>query len=312
MIGHNVLEVIAGTPNCRAVQIVDKLDMDAEEVLASIKALIQVGDVESSEGKAPNGLPCTVYNVSERFKATATYASLVAKSTAANFAAPGLNRVERAIEWVRQHGTATSAELHAVMGLDDNEAPSKVLTSALTTKRLVKDGKNWTLGPGPGGEVSAPSPACAPKVDVVVTPRFLPPAPSAPPAEAFADQPQSAASRVFADMAADPAPKVTRVRNAKPREKGEEPAPPVIVEPVQPARPAVPAVELDQIVVALHPSIESQPDPAPEPVYRCALWSDGVLEVQRNGLTVAEMPQAAAESLASFLASLAASTKEAA
>jgi hypothetical protein len=42
------------------------------------------------------------------------------------------------------------------------------------------------------------------------------------------------------------------------------------------------------------------------PVYRCALWSDGILEVRRDGQTVAEMEQGAGESLAAFLCRLAA------
>jgi hypothetical protein len=39
--------------------------------------------------------------------------------------------------------------------------------------------------------------------------------------------------------------------------------------------------------------------------YRCALWSDDVLEVQRDGVTVAELPKAAGETLAAFLGRLA-------
>lgn len=319
MIGQNILEIIAGIPDCRAVQIVDKLDIDAEEVLSQVKALIHVGDVVSSEGRAPNGLPCTVYNVSDAFKETAAYAPLAAKATAKAFAAPGLNRIERAIEWVRQHGSATSAELHAVMGLDDTEAPSKVLASAITTRRLVKDGKSWTLGPGPGGTVTAPSPVCAPKVEVVETPRFLPPAAPAAPAVSrltcAPDAADSAASRVFGDMVKKPkvpeAPKdtkVTRVRGGKAKHQPAlPPAAPPIVEPAPPKVDAAPSP--DKVVVSLRPGTEQQVEQSP--VYRCALWSDGMLEVQRDGLTVAEMPQAAAEEMASFLARLA-GAKEAA
>jgi len=332
MIGQNVLEVIAGTPDCRAVQIVDRLDIDAEEVLASVKALIQVGDIVSSEGRGPNGLACTVYTLSDAFKASPAYAPLAAKAAAKAFAAPGMNRVERAIEWVRQHGTATSAELHAVMGLRDDEAPSKVLSSAVTTKRLVKEGKNWTLGPGPDGEVSAPASTCMPKRDINQIPCFLqqvelaqPPAAAAPPAPTSASQPapepelaldaalSEPAKRIFAELAGTVAPPVvpppapkpakaaTRVRSERPKAKQQPEAP--IVAPAA-AAPETPAP--DTVIVALR-SLPEQP----APVYRCALWSDGMLEVQRDGQTVAQMPQAAGESLASFLARLA-GAKEAA
>lgn len=43
----------------------------------------------------------------------------------------------------------------------------------------------------------------------------------------------------------------------------------------------------------------------PKASYRCALWSDDVLEVQKDGVTVAELPKAAGESLAAFLGRLA-------
>jgi hypothetical protein len=42
-----------------------------------------------------------------------------------------------------------------------------------------------------------------------------------------------------------------------------------------------------------------------DPVYRCCLWSDGILEVQKDGKTVAALEQAAGESLRCFLGRLA-------
>jgi hypothetical protein len=59
---------------------------------------------------------------------------------------PGLPAVDRAIAFVRTRGTATSAELHAVMDLPPDELPSTHLVDALEDGRLVKDGKHWTLG----------------------------------------------------------------------------------------------------------------------------------------------------------------------
>lgn len=54
-------------------------------------------------------------------------------------------RIERAIALVAEHGEITSGQLHAMMGLAEDETPSEVLAEALEYGRLVKDGKFWTL-----------------------------------------------------------------------------------------------------------------------------------------------------------------------
>jgi hypothetical protein len=59
---------------------------------------------------------------------------------------PGLPAVDRAIEFVRTRSRATSAELHIVMDLPEDDVPSYHLSDALEDGRLVKDGKFWTLG----------------------------------------------------------------------------------------------------------------------------------------------------------------------
>lgn len=59
---------------------------------------------------------------------------------------PGLPAVERAIEFVRTRGTATSSELHMVMELDPDDLPSEHLADELERGVLVKEGKEWTLG----------------------------------------------------------------------------------------------------------------------------------------------------------------------
>jgi pyruvate dehydrogenase E2 component (dihydrolipoamide acetyltransferase) len=47
-------------------------------------------------------------------------------------------------------------------------------------------------------------------------------------------------------------------------------------------------------------AVAAPPAPA-DPIFRCGLWSDGVLELQRNGSTVAVLQQAEGEQLASFV-----------
>lgn len=240
-----ILEQIALNPNCRAVQLADWLDLDLEDVQASLAALRAVGDVAATPGTSPAGSPCQLYDLTAKFQASDKGAHLATKVSAAKFrqGRPGLSKVALAIEYVRERGVATSSELHALLALKPTEVASSYLAGALSDGRLVKDGKNWTAG------------AIKP---VASTAKSIPPAADAKPVEV----------PVFtAPPASKPAPT-------------PEPAP----------KPA-PGVEPGK------PSMGS--------TYRCALWSDGILEVQKDGETVVEMPKAAGESLAAFLGRLA-------
>jgi hypothetical protein len=59
---------------------------------------------------------------------------------------PGLPAVQRAIEFVRTRGRATSTEVHIVLGLDPDELASVHLADELERGVLVKQGNEWTLG----------------------------------------------------------------------------------------------------------------------------------------------------------------------
>jgi hypothetical protein len=97
-----------------------------------------------------------------------------------------------------------------------------------------------------------------------------------PPVVAVQKEPQPQPAAGTADGAAQPQPPVPAQAGTITR---------------QPSRPRVRAAE-------------PKADAPTLPVYRCALWSDGILEVQKDGATVAALEQAAGESLAAFLARL--------
>lgn len=242
-----ILEQIALNPNCRAVQLADWLDLDLEDVQASLAGLQAVGDVIAGAGVSPAGTPCQIYDLTDRFRASDKGTHLEVKASAAIFRQghPGLSKVALAIEYVRQRGAATSSELHALLALKPTEVASSYLSGALNDGRLVKDGKNWTAGAiKPIAKVREQTPPAAVQkpVEVPVFSALHPPVP----------QPT---------LRPAPAP-----------------------EPVKPATAATP--------------------PGATATYRCALWSDGILEVRKNGETVAELPRAAGESLAAFLGRL--------
>lgn len=168
---------------------------------------------------------------------------------------PDLTRIDRAVEFVRERGLATPAELHAVMGLAPDEYPSSVLASAMRSERLDKDGRDWILGPKERAAATEPKDGLA--SGVMLDAREVDP-PNVPgKSAAVADKPK-----------AQPQPKAAS-------------APP----PAAPA-PAAPAA-----------SIHSE--------YRWAVWSDGEVEIQCDGVRVATLPGETAKELQHFLARMA-------
>jgi hypothetical protein len=248
-----ILEKIAQHPQCRAVQLADWIDIALEDVRASLAGLIAVGDVTAEPGTSPAGHACQYYRLSDKFKASKAYKPLATKAVAADFAAAHahLNKTDRAIAFVRESGTASSYELHVVMGLKPEQHASGSLAPTLVDGRLARNGKSWTLGP-------------AAKQDARP--------------EEHTGLPCHTGGII---SAADTVELI----------KG-------MVSPERlPAAVEVPTFLLPQAPAAVQPA-------AAAPVYRCALWSDGILEVRRDGKTVAEIPQAVGESIAAFLGRL--------
>lgn len=184
-----ILEQLALHPRSRAVQLADRADMPLDDVQAALVALVAIGDVVVSNDIAPNDKPCNVYELSATFKESARGQAIVAKAAAMRFRRehPTLDDIELAVAFVHERGTATSAELHALLGLQPDQQASVFLGSAVQDQLLVKDGKNWTLGPRASLELrddakptAAPASSAAPSPAPQPVPRFLD-APAAPP-----------------------------------------------------------------------------------------------------------------------------------
>lgn len=304
MNNERTLEVIASTPRCHVTQIVDKLGMEFEDLHASLAAMEAVGDIVVEESAGTDARLGKAYSLSDKFKASEAYKRIALKADAAGFAAPGVNRIERAIAFVRERGTATSSELHALMGLQSDEYASNALASAVRTKRLVKDGKNWTIGPGPGGgaalvtaeddwEPAEPSKpvrtASAARVASFPTPAFLPKAADAGSADTAISESQGDANSIAAGVMASV---VASAMSA--------------TAPV-PARPVKPKAEPE---VAEAPA-PTEPASCSAPAIRCGLWSDGHVEIQRDGQTKALLAVEEMVYLADFWSRIANSIKEA-
>lgn len=60
---------------------------------------------------------------------------------------PTLTRTGLAVAFVEKRGSATSGELSILLNLRADQYPSVELSSAVQNGRLMRDGKDWTLGP---------------------------------------------------------------------------------------------------------------------------------------------------------------------
>jgi hypothetical protein len=309
---QQILEFIATKQPVRAVQLADKFDVDLKSASDALKSLVDVGDLTRTSGTAPNQQPAQFYSLSETFLKSkegklviariesqqsavpqppavtlplrvppptpieATIPSPVPAPTAAAAtpepsAAPpspaddaSLRRIERAIAHIREHGPTSDADIRAVLNLRADQYPSNFIGRAVKDGRLAKDGREWTLGPG------------TPPAPVVRRPAFGGP---------------------------------LGLRGATPFPVGAHDVPndawkrDNLTEEVRPHPPAAdladPAVTQEILV-----HLKQMKADLPSPVFRCGLWSDGVLELQRNGVTVAELQQDEGETVAAFMARL--------
>ncbi|MEJ7804856.1 MAG: hypothetical protein WKG03_02905 [Telluria sp.] len=287
---HQIYCAIAKTPDIRAVQICDALDVELIDVSDALKSLVSVGDVVRHTGVGPNGLPAQLYNLSADFRKSREGAALIASLPAAappvlahvtpappTAAAPPVStpvfqqevalpraatKVAQAIEHVKIHGAVSDVDMRTVMGLPRTSAPKAYLISAIKDGRIRKnDAGLWEQGDG------TPPMARAPK-------SVTNSAPKGGPATQF---PKTAQSEEVANV-------IVVGNTILVSKDHKEIAPEVLA--------AVAAVTEDKV--------KSAPPPEGSD-FRCGLWSDGVIELQRDGHSLVELTRAEGEHLATFV-----------
>jgi hypothetical protein len=276
---QQILEFIAIKQPVRAVQLSDNFDVDLKTASEALKSLVDVGDLVRVAGTAPNGQPAQVYGLSEAF----------IKS---------------------REGKVLAARLEASAA----PAPAPVTTPA----------------PAPvvaAAPVPAPAPAAPPKVspaDDTSTRRI-----ERAIAHIVATGPTSDADmRVVLNLRADQYPSGLLQRAVKDGRlakngkawalgTGVPPAPAAKRPPfggslgLPGATPTpAPSKRITEDIAMLKNestapvAASTPPSTVAPPTFRCGLWSDGVLELQRNGVTVAELEQDEGETVAVFMARL--------
>lgn len=176
--------LIQNNPGIRTMQLCDQLDEGIEDVEIALQRELNAGAIEQHDVIAPNGraaLGFTLAGVPLPAQLPAVHKNTSLKGKADNpKAAPKamtakLTNVDKAIAFIRdQPGqTATSAQLHMVLGLKPADFPSTYIGGGIKDGRLVKDGKNWTLGPkalAAGND----APVAEKPVPVAENPAFIP------------------------------------------------------------------------------------------------------------------------------------------
>lgn len=311
---QKILEFIAAKQPVRAIQVADKLDASEREASEALRALVDVGDVVRTPGTGPNSLPAQFYTLSEAFRrsrpgqlilarmeaAAAALAVAVAAPVASPSPAPAppapaptvapvataapaatipvflakapppspaddpsLRRIERAIAHIKEYGPTSDADIRVVLNLRADQYPTSFIGRAVKDGRLAKDGRNWTLGAGTSPAPLKRQPAFGGPIGLVGSTPHVAKAP-----EIVAVAVKEVATSL--------------VSQANPTKQQEQ------------------VMETKQIAGVAEQSRAK--DATTPPAFRCGLWSDGVLELQRDGVQVAALTQVEGETVAAFMA----------
>lgn len=313
MSDQKIYQYLARRPDSRAQDIADILDVDLKVASDALRSLVDIGDVVRHTGTARNGHQAQLYNLSLTFKRTKQGQELMAAqagmvdvepapvaapvvvesapkppATAAPavitpvFAqqtelAPVMTRVERAIQHLTISKTATDREIRDAMGLAADAAPRAYLASALKAGKVAKDGNTWRLGDGTPApkqtSVAFVVPAQASSVSTVGRVAFGPSEPMGAPAEKVAAATRDEVWGIPTEL----------------KEQLSRAAQDLVAKALLPN---------------LGPAVAEAPaptQPPPESTFRCGLWSDGVLELQRDGRSLIELQRGEREQLADFM-----------
>ncbi len=292
-----IYQYLARKPDARAQDIADTLNAELKDASDTLRDLVEVGTIVRHAGTGPNGLPCQLYNLSDVFKRSRDGVAVLAAAAGMVDAAPAFapaapaqapvttpvfaqqtelqpakTRVDRGLAHLALHKTATDDDMRTAMGLKGRDAPRAYMVSAIKSGKVVKDENGWRLGDGtPPGK---PKPGAASRNFSVTNPKGGPVA-------QFGKQ----------------AYPVDRVTNDDVKD-----LPAAVVE--QLSKPAQVKVQeqLGRIAGGLPDKIDTQPPAAPLPTgLRFGLWSDGILDIQRDGKIVDSLTSVERKQLAKFM-----------
>lgn len=288
MTDQKIFSLMLKTPNIRAVQIADALDQTLTAVSAALRGMVDAGDVLSSKGVAPNNVTCMVYNISDDGKLSSDYRAAYAMSLRASGpVAPAAVAVAVAMPApvpapepipAPMPAPTVAIALTAPAASIDRAAPT---VPAAPTVGFVSSGTRVDRAiefiHKNGGATNAQL-RTAMGLQATQSPgQFLKPA-------------TKNGRIVYSDM-------LWSLGNRAPVAAA---APVVVPVPTSALLPVVaPAVAVAPATAALVQAVPASLRAAT--VYRCGLWSDGALELQRDGVTVAMLSHEDGEQMAGVI-----------
>lgn len=262
-----IIALIARNPMLRTAQIADRLDLTIDLVDALLRPLLIAGTVTEQEVIAPNQRPAMAYEVSEQFKLTAEYRTIMSGG-----------EIEATPEMVSVTPVPAAPAPVAAPAPPAPAAPAPARVEQLPANDIMVDPAK------PGTRVS--------RGIAFITANGS--ATNDQLRTAMGLEPGAAVSNYLGRAVLDG--RLARDGDNWVMGSGE---PPVVEGPKD--EPGKPLQELKRTLAdPVPPSAPSKPTG-----YRCALWSDGQIEIQRDGATLASLPREVAEELARFVGSLA-------
>lgn len=148
--------LIKTTPGILLVRLADLADCDVDAVHVELADDIRRGEILSEKTDGPNGHKTQAFRLNPTFLGwgeppqaapfTRSLQAINFDTTAPSPAQPTESKVQKAIAYLEKCNSASSAELHAVMGLDKKHSPLQYLSHPIKTGRILREGDAYRLG----------------------------------------------------------------------------------------------------------------------------------------------------------------------
>lgn len=280
---QKILQYLARKPDSRAQDIADAMDVELREASDALRELVDAGDVRRYAGLAPNGLTSQLYVLSDDFKASRVGQALSATVAGAVDVAASETSAPAPEEYARpEPAPAISMPVFANL-----VAAPRMGTHADRALAAMKNGPvsdaemrvHLGLVDGQYPSVFLKSAVKAGRLHKGV--------------HGWTSGPQPNASK-FSPAISAPKDEVTAQFGPtdQPEEQFATPAKADAVEP---------EATVAEVAAQIDPTVWGTRSTDRPSEFRCGLWSDGVLELQRDGATVATLTRGEGEQLVDFM-----------